>query len=210
MRSCEILRWRKTDVSNFCQVSSIQQTPMWCIYAVSETEQIDVFSTVLPSLVLRKMRSCEILRWRKTDVSNFCEVSSIQQTPMWCIYAVSETEQIDVFLTVLPSLVLRRMRSCKILLWKKPMFQISAKFDSTNRCDVYMRYRNRTDWCIFDRSPITSFWEKCVHVKYWFGEKPMFQISAKCASIPNRHRCDVYMRYQKPNRLMYFRPFSHH
>ena len=129
MRSCEILRWRKTDVSNFCEVSSIKQTPMWCIYAVSETEQIDVFSTVLPSLVFEKMRSCEILRWRKTDVSNFCGVSSIQQTPMWCIYAVSETEQIDVFSTVLPSLVLRKMRSCKILRWRKT--------DVSNFCQVY-------------------------------------------------------------------------
>ena len=87
---------------------------------------------------------------------------------------------------------------------------LRSVFDSTDTDVMYIcGIRNRTDWCIFDRSPITSFWEKCVHVKYSVGEKPMFQISAKCLRF-NRHRCDVYMRYQKPNRLMYFRPFSHH
>ena len=158
------------------------------------------------------MRSCEILRWRKTDVSNFCEVSSIQQTPMWCIYAVSETEQIDVFSTVLPSLVFEK----NAFMWNTPLEKnrcfkfLPSLFDLTETDVLYIcGLRNRADWCIFDRSPITSFWEKCVHVKYSVGEKPMFQISPKCLRF-NRHRCDVYMRYQKPNRLMYFRPFSHH
>ena len=119
------------------------------------------------------MRSCEILRWRKTDVSNFSEVSSIQQTPMWCIYAVSETEQIDVFSTVLPSLVFEK----NAFMWNTPLEKnrcfkfLRSVFDSTDTDVMYIcGIRNRTDWCIFDRSPITSFWEKCVHViilKFW-------------------------------------------
>ena len=108
---------------------------------------------------LRKMRSCEILRWRKTDVSNFC-VYSIQQTPMWCIYAVSETEQIDVFSTVLPSLVFEK----NAFMWNTPLEKnrcfkfLRSVFDSTDTDVMYIcGIRNRTDWCIFDRSPITSF-----------------------------------------------------
>ena len=158
------------------------------------------------------MRSCKILLWRKTDVSNFSQVYSIQQTPMCCIYAVSETEQIDVFSTVLPSLVFEK----NAFMWNTPLEKnrcfkfLPSLSDLTDTDVMYIcGFRNRADWCIFDRSPITSFWEKCVHVKYSFGEKPMFQISTKSIRF-NRHRCAVYMRSQKPSRLMYFRPFSHH
>ena len=71
------------------------------------------------------------------DVSNFCYFdlewfSSIQllETPMWCIYAVSETEQIDVFSTVLPSLVFEK----NAFMWNTPL--------EKNRCFKFLRNRN--------------------------------------------------------------------
>ena len=155
--------------------------------------EIDVFSTVLPSLVFEK----NAFMWNTPLEKNRCfkflrSVFDSTERLMYfhrCdVYMRYETEQICIFSPTQVLVIPTVSNFCETPMWC--IYTVS----------------DRADWCKFDRSPITSFWEKCVHVKYSVGENRCFKF------LPSHDSTDTDVMYicEKPNRLMYFRPFSHH